>query len=92
MRETPFTLSDEQGMLIQGVIDAWFEEEDGIVLVDFKTDALGDKGLSFLAEKYAVQLDWYARALEKLTGKRVKERIIYSFSADEQLLLDGPES
>ncbi|MBQ6475270.1 MAG: UvrD-helicase domain-containing protein [Clostridia bacterium] len=92
MRETPFTLSDEHGMLIQGVIDAWFEEEDGIVLVDFKTDALGDKGLSSLTEKYAVQLDWYARALEKLTGKKVKERIIYSFSADELLYLRRPES
>ncbi len=92
MRETPFTLSDEHGMLIQGVIDAWFEEEDGIVLVDFKTDALGDRGVVSLAEKYAVQLDWYARALEKLTGKKVKERIIYSFSADELLYLKRPES
>ena len=91
MRETPFTLSDENGMLIQGVIDAWFEDGDGIVLVDFKTDALGKGGIAELGSKYAVQLDWYAKALERLAKKKVFERIIYSFSADETLYLTGPE-
>lgn len=65
-------------VLIQGVIDCLFAEPDGLVLLDFKTDAVrGDPGAA--AEKYRVQLELYARAIEAVAGKRVKERALYFF-------------
>lgn len=67
----------EETVLIQGIIDVFFEEEDGLVLADYKTDVV--KQPQELAERYRVQLDYYEEALSKLTGKRVKERILYSF-------------
>ena len=68
-------------MLIQGIIDAYFYEEDGIVVVDYKTDYV--KQGEELLEKYGRQLDYYEIALEKLTGRRVKEKVIYSFCLRE---------
>ena len=63
--------------MIQGIIDVYFEEEDGLVLLDYKTDAVPD--LEMLWQRYETQLDYYQEALERLTGKKVKERILYSF-------------
>lgn len=67
-------------ILLQGVIDCYFEEPDGIVLVDYKTDYVPTGKLGMIKDRYRVQIDYYARALEMLTGKRVKERYIYLFS------------
>lgn len=69
-------------VLIQGIIDAFFIEEDEIVLVDYKTDYVKKQEASSLFEKYRVQLEYYERALEQLTGKKVKEKMIYSFCLD----------
>ncbi len=69
----------EELVLIQGMIDAYAEEEDGLLLVDYKTDYVPEGGVSYLADKYGIQLEYYAQALERMTGKRVKERYIYSF-------------
>ena len=67
-------------VLLQGVIDCWFEEDDGIVLVDYKTDRV--RNLDEIHQKYDIQLELYARALEKIAKKRVKEKFIYLFSLD----------
>ena len=64
-------------VMIQGVIDLYFEEEDGLVLLDYKTDYV-DKAET-LAERYRAQLYYYRKALEAVTGKRVKESYIWSF-------------
>ena len=68
--------SDEL-VVIQGIIDAFFEEEDGLVLYDYKTDRVDTP--EELRERYSVQLDFYERALVQITGKPVKERYLYSF-------------
>ena len=71
-----------EGMLIQGVIDAWFEEDGELVLVDYKTDRvryLGEAAADWLKDRYRVQLEHYGKALEMGTGKPVKERYLYSF-------------
>ena len=73
----------EELILVQGIIDAFFEEEDGIILMDYKTDFVHTDAKAELTAKYEVQLDYYRRALEQLTGKRVKETWIYSFYAGE---------
>lgn len=72
-------------LLVQGIIDVWFEEEDGIVVLDYKTDRVS--GQEELAERYHAQLDYYARALEQITQKTVKEKIIYSFALGKEIRL-----
>ncbi len=67
-------------ILLQGVIDCWFEEEEGIVLVDYKTDRV--RSLDEIHQKYDVQLGLYAHALEKIAKKRVKDKFIYLFSEE----------
>ena len=53
-------------MLIQGIIDVYFEEDGELVVADYKTDAVTQA--EELVNRYRVQLDYYARALEQLTG------------------------
>lgn len=95
-REQPFVLEYEakrihssfpegETILVQGIIDAYFEEDDGLVLLDYKTDR--GKSKEELAKFYGVQLDYYAEAMERLTGKRVKEKYIYSFELHKVILL-----
>ena len=80
--------SDEL-VLIQGIIDAYLDEPDGLVLIDYKTDRVPgndrEQGAAMLAERYRVQLDYYERALTQLTGKRVKERMIYSLALQRSI-------
>lgn len=95
-KEQPFVLGidaceiypEEQGgeiLLVQGIIDVYFEEPDGLVVLDYKTDRVREAGE--FAEKYHAQLDYYARALEQITKKKVKEKIIYSFTLREEISL-----
>lgn len=72
-------------VLVQGIMDAWFQEGDGLVLVDYKTDRVGKGQEALLAERYKIQLDSYCEALERITGKQVKEKIIYSFSLHKEI-------
>ena len=62
--------------LLQGIIDAYIEEDDHIILIDYKTDRA--ENAEELVRHYRTQLELYARALTQLTLKPVTERIIYS--------------
>lgn len=75
-------------VLVQGIIDAYFYEGDEIVLVDYKTDYVQPGQEHRLLEKYGIQLKYYARALERLAGCRVKESYIYSFCLGKALRLE----
>ena len=96
-REQPFVIQRNASMLddgwknetvlVQGIIDAYFMEEEEIVLVDYKTDRVRRGQEQKLINLYHVQLEDYARALERMTGKRVKEKIIYSFTLQKEILL-----
>ena len=72
---------DKETVLIQGIIDVFFEEEDGLVLLDYKTDAVSS--MEELWNRYETQIDYYQEAIQKLYGKPVKERILYSFHLEE---------
>lgn len=96
-KEQPFVLGlsadrvkdsfpDTEMVLMQGIIDVYFEEEDGIVVADYKTDRV--QSADELVKRYYLQLDYYAEALERLTGKPVKEKIIYSFALGKEIALD----
>ena len=78
----PDTESDET-ILVQGIIDVFFEEDGELVLLDYKTDKV--RTAQELKDKYHSQLDYYAQALEQLLEKPVKEKIIYSFTLKEEI-------
>lgn len=73
--------NSDETILLQGVIDCYFEEEGKLVLLDYKTDYIeAGSPTDIIKERYAIQLSYYARALEKLTGLKVAERYVYLFS------------
>lgn len=75
--------ADEQPMMIQGMIDCYFYEDGGWVLVDYKTDrTLDEQRLS----GYRTQLALYAQALENATGISVKQRLIYDVRRGKEII------
>lgn len=74
--------SDEL-VIVEGIMDAWFEENGELVLMDYKTDRVDDEGV--LREHYSRQLDYYARALTQMTGKKIKEKWIYSLALEREI-------
>ncbi|WWR15132.1 helicase-exonuclease AddAB subunit AddA [Lachnospiraceae bacterium JLR.KK008] len=64
-------------VLIQGIIDVCWEEDGEIVVLDYKTDRVDRE--EELISRYQTQLAYYGEALATITGKRVKELLIYSF-------------
>ena len=73
--------SSQEMMLIQGIIDVFFEEADGIVLLDYKTDRVSSG--QELADRYRAQMELYQEAIERALGKPVKEKLLYSFRLGE---------
>lgn len=76
-REYKFVVKTDLGkgdIIIQGVVDLWFEEEGEIVVVDFKTG-----NVNLHRERYDKQTEIYARALENKIGMPVKEQILVTF-------------
>lgn len=77
--------------LIQGIIDVFWMEEDGIILLDYKTDQVSTE--EELIGRYAAQLNLYAEALERIynpAGTRsikVKEKLLYSFRLGKVILV-----
>ncbi|MGN0465967.1 MAG: helicase-exonuclease AddAB subunit AddA [Lachnospiraceae bacterium] len=80
MREIELDKDSEEFVLIQGIIDLYFEEEDGIVIIDYKTDFIPEGEEAAWISRYKTQLLYYKRALEQMTGKKVKETYLYAFS------------
>ncbi len=75
----------EETVLIQGIIDVFFEEAGRYVLLDYKTDAV--ETAEQLVKRYHVQLDYYAEALEQSSEYRNTEKILYSFKLGEEIYL-----
>ena len=74
-------------VLLQGVIDCYLEEADGITIVDFKTDYVRPGEERDAAAQYEGQLHAYRDALERITGKKVCHQVIYFFATDTELEL-----
>ena len=80
-REKPFVM-DYEGVLLQGIIDVFWLEEDKIVLLDYKTDRV--QSSMELKERYKMQLDLYANALCRIFSTKEHaitstDNLIYSF-------------
>ena len=70
--------SAEDRMLLQGVVDCCFETEEGLTVVDFKTDHVWTEvEVAQRAERYRPQLEAYSRALEQVLEKPVIRRVLY---------------
>ena len=75
-------------MLLQGVVDCCFETEQGITVVDFKTDRVfREEDLARRAEEYRPQLEAYSRALEKVLEKPVVRRVLYFLAPGREVEL-----
>ena len=76
-----YDIDSDENILVQGIADCVFEEDDGLVLVDYKTDYVKDE--SELLEKYKKQIMFYKDAVSKTLKKDVKQAILYSFSLNK---------
>ena len=98
-REQPFVIevlasdilkteTGEETMLVQGIIDAFFEENGKIVLLDYKTDYVEQRDGSDLVGKYGIQLKYYQKALERMLEKPVEEKYIYSVNLERTFAVE----
>ncbi|MDO9536304.1 MAG: helicase-exonuclease AddAB subunit AddA [Bacillota bacterium] len=95
-REVPFSMvlpasevyfgkQMEELVLVQGVIDCLVREEDGFVIIDYKTDRTAGIEAEELVERYRLQIELYSRAVEMILKEKVKEKYLYFFH-NRQLL------
>ncbi|WP_071393857.1 helicase-exonuclease AddAB subunit AddA [Bacillus tuaregi] len=106
-REVPFSLSlpaveayedwtgDDEPVLVQGIIDCLFEDEGGLVLLDYKTDGISDRykggfdeARPILEKRYRVQIDLYTKAVEQIYKRPIKERYLFFFDGAHLLKLE----
>lgn len=78
-------LPSEEMMLVQGIIDTYFEEDGQLVLVDYKTDRITH--MEELTDRYAIQMKYYKQALEQALQMPVKEAVLYSLHLGESVVL-----
>jgi len=88
-RELPFTYAHDGGdgdyQILQGIADCLFKEDDGWVLLDYKTDRVSggfDSATEINAEmqeRYGIQLNLYRRAIEAIAKVEIKEMVLYLF-------------
>ncbi|MDR0738982.1 MAG: helicase-exonuclease AddAB subunit AddA [Oscillospiraceae bacterium] len=82
---TVFEKIDSKKILVEGIVDCVFEEKNKLIVVDYKTDVASKKEILV---KYSDQLEFYCQALEKCTGKNIKEAIFYSFYLDKEIKIN----
>ncbi|PLR97674.1 helicase-exonuclease AddAB subunit AddA [Bacillus sp. T33-2] len=106
-REVPFYLSlpatevypewngSNEQIFIQGVVDCVFEDEEGMVLLDFKTDAIFgrfkggfEQARPMLEDRYRIQVGLYARALEQIWKRKVDESYLFFFDGGHLLKME----
>ena len=92
LREFKFSILDDgtnygadlegEQVLLQGVVDCALLEEDGITIIDFKTDRATQETVPALVDRYRLQLLTYADAMERIYEKPVKGLYLYLFALD----------
>lgn len=105
-REVPFSMAISakeafadwqdvsEPVLLQGVIDCLFEDDQGLVLLDYKTDGIQDRfkggfneAKPILEDRYKIQIDLYTKAIENTFRKQITERYLYFFDGGHLLKL-----
>ncbi len=87
-REVPVAVSTGGGSL-HGFIDLLFEEDDGLVVVDYKTDSVGASEMPEVVLRYRRQGGAYPHALQQVTGRQVKEVVFLYLHPRREERLDG---
>jgi ATP-dependent helicase/nuclease subunit A len=75
----------EEQIVVQGIIDAFFQEGDKLILVDYKTDWIRPGQEELLRKRYETQLRYYRETLEQLTGTPVAETYLYAFALNQEI-------
>ena len=93
LREFKFSILDDAGryaenveqerVLLQGVVDCALIEEDGITIIDFKTDRVSKETVDSVASQYAKQVETYSYAMERIFKKPIKNAFLYFFRINE---------
>lgn len=78
-----YSNSTDDQILLQGVVDLALIEEDGITVLDFKTDRATEDSIYILAEKYKPQVRAYVDALTRIYQKPIKSAMLYFFSLNQ---------
>ena len=73
---------DGEQVLLQGVVDCALVEQDGITVIDFKTDRVTEETADRAAMGYAEQVETYADALSRIYGLPIKAKLLYFFQLD----------
>ncbi|MFD3156291.1 helicase-exonuclease AddAB subunit AddA [Haloimpatiens sp. FM7330] len=84
-KNLPYDKYKDEKIILQGIIDCYFEEDGKIVLIDYKTDYV--ENIDDIKEKYKVQIEQYAKALERITKKTVSEKYLYLFYNNSAILI-----
>ncbi len=94
-REAPFVMKHTHAgreVLVQGTIDCYFEEDGSYVLIDYKSNYVDrespEEAVERLRGAYLPQLALYREALEKISGKAVKEGVLYLFSLGKEIRME----
>ena len=74
--------TEGEKVLLQGVVDCWFEDEEGVTVVDFKSDRVSPGEENARGEEYRPQLEAYARALSAILDKPVHRKVLWFFATD----------
>lgn len=72
-------LPEGETVLMQGVVDCWFDTPQGLVILDFKSDRVTEATLAERSEEYRPQLEAYAQALGQLLGRPVSRKVLWFF-------------
>lgn len=93
VREFKFSILDDaekyaehlegEQVLLQGVVDCALLEDDGITVIDFKTDRVTDQTLPQAVKEYSLQVNAYAQALSRIFQLPVKAKFLYFFQLDQ---------
>ena len=78
-----FPGGEGESVLMQGVIDCMIEENGELTIIDYKTDRVCGEETAERAESYARQLEAYAYAAQRMTGKPVRECVLYFLYSGE---------
>ena len=99
LRELPFTYAFDGGdgdyQILQGIADCLFEEQDGWVLLDYKTDRVrgrfgSDEEIEAeMQNRYGIQLNLYKKAIEEIVKIEIKEMVLYLFDGERTVNIQG---
>lgn len=78
-------LYKDETVRLQGIIDCFFEDEEGIVLLDYKTDFVLEGDEEKILERYRMQIDLYAETLEQILGKKIEDKYLYLFGLNKEV-------